>query len=187
MNKKGKSVFHVVPKEESIKDFRLKIKRKTPKKLTLDKVEWVNRVNPIIRGKVNYYVLVIDAIKENAELGQKSHCVTRKMRRMLESLDGYIRKRLRVAFIHKHPSQIKEYKMRSKWNNTFFIGIKLIPSLWLYLNKAYGQTLEEFAIDKKIKAKRKYELAKLRFQKKGEEYFSPQRLQKMQNAWNASH
>lgn len=187
MNKKGKSVFHVVPKEESIKDFRLKIKRKTPKKLTLDKVEWVNRVNPIIRGKVNYYVLVIDAIKENAELGQKSHCVTRKMRRMLENLDGYIRKRLRVAFIHKHPSQIKEYKMRYKWNNEFFIAIKLIPSLWLYLNKAYGQTLEEFAIDKKIKAKRKYELAKLRFQKKGEEYFSPQRLQKMQNAWNASH
>src|SRR5690606_41057171 len=30
VNKKGKPVFHVVPKEESIKDFRLKIKRKTP-------------------------------------------------------------------------------------------------------------------------------------------------------------
>lgn len=187
MNKKGKPVFFVVPKEESIKDFRMKIKRKTPKKLTLDKVEWVNRVNPIIRGKVNYYVLVIDAIKENAELGQKSHCITRKLRRILDSLDGYIRKRLRVAFMHKHPSQIKEYKMRSKWNNEFFIAIKLIPSLWLYLNKAYGQTLEEFAMDKRMKAKRKYELAKLRFQKKGEEYFSPQRLQKMQNAWNASH
>ena len=186
-NKKGKPVFCVVPKVESIKDFRLKIKRKTPKKLTLDKVEWVNRVNPIIRGKVNYYVLVIDAIKENAELGQRSHCVTRKIRRILESLDGYIRKRLRVAFMHKSPSQIKEYKMRYKWNNEFFIAIKLIPSLWLYLNKAYGQTLEDFAIGKRKKAKHRYELAKLRFKTKGEEYFSPPRLNKMQNAWNASH
>lgn len=146
-----------------------------------------SQVNPIIRGKVNYYVLVIDAIKKNAELGQKSHCVTRKIRKTLESLDGYIRRRLRVAFMHKHPSQRKEYKMRYKWNNEFFIAIKLIPSLWLYLHKAYGQTLEDFVMDKKIKSKRKYELAKLRFKMKGEEYFSPSRLQKMQNAWNASH
>ena len=187
IDKKGKPVFFVVPKEESIKDFRLKIKKKTPKKLTLDKVDWVNRVNPIIRGKINYYVLVIEAIKENIELGQNSHCVTRKIRRILESLDGYIRKRLRVAFMHRHPSQIKEYKMRYKWNNEFFIAIKLIPCLWLYLNKAIGTTLDDFAREKKIKAKRKYELAKFRAKMKGEEYFSPLRLQKMQNAWNASH
>lgn len=187
VNKKGKPVFHVVPKEESIKDFRLKIKRKTPKKLTLDKITWINRVNPIIRGKVNYYALVIEAIKENAELGQKSHCVTRRIRRILESLDGYIRKRLRVAFMHKHPSQIKEYKMRYKWNNEFFISIKLIPSLWLYLNKAFGHSLEDFMLDRRKKAKRHYELAKLRSKKRGEEYFSTHRLQKMQNAWNASH
>ena len=89
--------------------------------------------------------------------------------------------------MHKHPSQAKEYKMRYKWNNEFFIAIKLIPSLWLYLNKAYGQTLEDFAIGKRKKAKHRYELAKLRFKTKGTEYFSPPRLQKMQNAWNASH
>lgn len=187
IGKKGKPVFFVVPKEESIKDFRLKIKRKTPKKLTLDKLEWVNRVNPIIRGKVNYYVLVIEAIKENLELGQASHCVTRKIRRILDNLDGYIRRRLRVAFMHKHPSQIKEYKMRYKWNNDFFIAIKLIPSLWLYLNKAIGQSLEDFAQEKKVKAKHKYELSKLRAKRKGENYFSPKRVEKMQNAWNASH
>lgn len=186
VNKKGKPVFHVVPKEESIKEFRLKIKRKTPKSLTLDKLEWVNRVNPIIRGKVNYYVLVVDAIKANTELGQESHCVTRKIRRILDSLDAYTRKRLRVAFIHKHPSQIKEYKMRSRWNNEFFLSIRLIPSLWLYLNKVYGMTLEQFAEEKKQVAKRRYELAKQRARRKGEEYFTPHRLQKMQNAWNAS-
>lgn len=153
----------------------------------MDKIDWVNRVSPIIRRKINYYVLVIEAIKENMELGQKSHCVTRKIRRILESLDGYIRKRLPVAFMHKHPSQIKEYMMRYKWNNQFFITIKIISCLWLYLNKAIGTILDDFAWEKKIKAKRKCELAKFRAKMKGKEYFSPLCLQKMQNGWNASH
>jgi RNA-directed DNA polymerase len=55
------------------------------------------------------------------------------------------------------------------------------------LNKAYGQTLEDFAMDNRKKSKRRYEQTKLRYKRKGEDYFSPLRLQKMQNAWNASH
>lgn len=178
--------FLVTPKEESIKDFRLKIKERTRKTLTLSKEEWINRVNPIIRGKVNYYVTIIEAIKENQRYGQKSHCVTRRMRRILLDLDGYIRKRLRVAFIHKHPSQKKEQKMRYKWNNAYFVAINLIPSYWLYLNKAVGYSLESYLSDMKKKSKRKTRSAIRRAKEKGEEYFTPHRLQKMQNAWNAS-
>jgi len=184
--KDNKPVFHVIPKEESIKDFRLKIKEKTCKTLTLGKDEWIGRVNPIIRGKVNYYVTIIKAIRANEELGQKSRCVTRRMRKIFLAIDGYIRKRMRVAFIHKHPSQKKEQKMRYKWNKGFFIGIKLIPSYWLYLNKAYGYSLEEYLNEMKIKGKRKQQNAIKRAKEKGEEYFTPHRLQKMQNAWNAS-
>ncbi|KIL42733.1 RNA-directed DNA polymerase [Jeotgalibacillus alimentarius] len=184
--KDQKPVFHVTPKEESIKDFRLKIKAKTQKTLTLSKEEWIKRVNPIIRGKVNYYVMIIKAIKANHELGQKSRCITRWMRKMLLNIDGYIRKRLRVAFIHKHPNQRKEMKMRYKWNNRFFIGIKLIPSYWLYLNKAFGYTLEEYLEEMKGRTVRKQQGAYRRAKEKGEEYFTPHRLQKMQNAWNAS-
>jgi hypothetical protein len=176
----------VTPKDESIKDFRLKIKEKTRKFLTLSKEEWINRVNPIIRGKVNYYVTIVKAIKANEELGQKSHCITRKTRRTLLSIDGYIRKRLRVAFIHKHPNLRKEAKMRSKWNNRFFVGIKLIPSYWLYLNKAYDYTLNDYLYEMKIESRRKYQIGLKRAKKKGEEYFNPKRLQKMRNAWNAS-
>ncbi|MFD4703418.1 reverse transcriptase domain-containing protein [Gottfriedia sp. NPDC058432] len=85
-NKKdNKPIFHVTPKEESIKDFRLKIKEKTRKTLTLNKEEWINRVNPIIRGKVNYYVTIIKAIKANEELGQTSHCKTRWTRKRLRN------------------------------------------------------------------------------------------------------
>lgn len=182
----NKPEFHVTPKEESIKDFRTKIKEKTRKILTLNKEEWINRVNPIIRGKVNYYVTIVKAIKANDELGQKSHCVTRKMRRILSSIDGYIRKRLRVAFIHKHPNQRKEAKMRTKWNNSFFVSIKLIPSYWLYLNKVYNYTLKDYLNEIKVESKKRYRFGIKRAKEKGEEYFTPKRLQKMHNAWNAS-
>lgn len=184
--KDGKPTFHVTPKEESIKDFRMKIKAKTRKTLTLNKEEWIKRVNPIIRGKVNYYVMVIKAIRANEEYGQKSHCRTRQIRRILQDLDGYIRKRLRVAFIHKHPNQKKEQKMRSKWNIRFFTQIRLIPSYWLYLNKAFGYSIEQYLEDTKAKGRRKQQRAIQRAKAKGEEYFTPHRLQKMQNAWNAS-
>jgi len=184
--KDKKTVFHVTPKKESIKDFRLKIKAKTRKTLTLSKEVWINRVNPIIRGKVNYYVTIIKAIRANEELGQKSHCITRWMRRTLLDMDGYIRKRLRVAFIHKHPNQRKEKKMRYKWNNSFFVGIKLIPSYWLYLNKAFGYTIEQYLEEIKLYGKRKQRNAIKRAKEKGVEYYTPHRIQKMQNAWNAS-
>lgn len=184
--KDNKPVFYVTPKEESLKDFRLKIKEKTRKTLTLSKEEWISRVNPIIRGKVNYYVTIIKAIKANEELGQKSRCITRWMRVKLKAIDGYIRKRLRVAFIHKHPNQKKEQKMRFKWNNGYFVGIKLIPSYWLYLNKAYGYSLDEYLQEMKINAKQKHQNAIKRAREKGEEYFTPHKIQKMQNAWNAS-
>ncbi|MEW4327563.1 group II intron reverse transcriptase/maturase [Rossellomorea marisflavi] len=184
--KDKKSVFHLTPKEESIKDFRLKIKAKTQKTLTLSKEEWVKRVNPIIRGKVNYYVTIIKAIKANQELGQTSRCITRRMRGIFLKLDGYIRKRLRVAFIHKHPNQRKELKMRYKWNNRYFVKIKLIPSYWLYLNKAFGYTLENYLEEIVKRSKHKHEHAIRRAKEKGEEYFTLRRLQKMQNAWNAS-
>ncbi|KAF0823596.1 Retron-type RNA-directed DNA polymerase, partial [Cytobacillus firmus] len=98
----------------------------------------------------------------------------------------YIRKRLRVAFIHKHPNQKKEQKMRYKWNNRFFVSIKLIPSYWLYLNKAYGYSLDEYLVELKILGKRKQQNAIKRAKENGEEYFTPHRIQKMQNAWNAS-
>ncbi|WP_400245587.1 hypothetical protein AB3U99_03770 [Niallia sp. JL1B1071] len=104
---------------------------------------------------------------------------------MFLEIDVYIR-RLGVAFIHRHRSQKKEQKMRSKWNNQFFVKIKLIPSYWLYLNKAFGYTLEQYLEEMKNRGKRKYQQAIRRAKRKGEEYFTLHRLQKMQNAWNAS-
>ncbi|SHF48196.1 hypothetical protein SAMN05216225_10011, partial [Ornithinibacillus halophilus] len=55
-----------------------------------------------------------------------------------------------------------------------------------YLNKAVGYSLESYLSDMKKKSKRKTRSAIRRAKEKGEEYFTPHRLQKMQNAWNAS-
>jgi RNA-directed DNA polymerase len=186
-DKKGQEVFHVTPKDEYMKDFRLKIKEKTRKTLTLNKEEWLRRVNPIIRGKVNYFLNIYKAIKENKEeMGQKSRCVLRWMRRKFQDLDGYIRKRLRVAFIHKHPSQRKGMKMNSKWNNSFFAKIGLISTYWLYLHKTLGYSLEQYIEDIQKNSKEKQRRAKERYKRNGKEYYTPRRLDKMQNAWNAS-
>lgn len=184
--KDNKPTFHVTPKEESIRDFRLKIKEKTRKTLTLNKEEWIKRVNPIVRGKVNYYLTIVNAIKDNMKLNIPNHCKTKWVRRTLLGIDGYIRKRLRVAFIHKHPSQRKGMKMNSLWNNTFFFKIGLISTYWLYLNKVYGYTEKQYLDDMQKTGKRHYKKKVERAKRKGEEYFTPHRLQKMQNAWNAS-
>jgi RNA-directed DNA polymerase len=59
-------------------------------------------------GKVNYYMTIIKAIKANEEHGQESRSRT-KMEYYLAK-DGYKRKRLHVAFIHKHPNQKEIFK-----------------------------------------------------------------------------
>ena len=57
--------------------------------------------------------------------------------------------------IHKNPSQRKGIKMQSLWNNSFFLKINLMPTYWLYLNKAYGYTKEQYMDDLTKKSKRR--------------------------------
>ncbi|MFC3783380.1 reverse transcriptase domain-containing protein, partial [Bacillus chungangensis] len=98
--KDGKPYYIAKPKESTWKDFRQKIKMKTRKTLTFSKEEWINRVNPIIRGKVNYFLTLWQAIEENKKYGLNSSCYYNTFKNELLAIDGYIRKRLRVAMIH---------------------------------------------------------------------------------------
>lgn len=63
----NKPYYIVKPRQETWKDFRLKIKAKTRKTLTQSKEKWFEQVNPIIRGKVSYFLTIHEAIKENAK------------------------------------------------------------------------------------------------------------------------
>lgn len=57
--------FMIEPSGKSLKDFKKKIKDATGKTLTLSQEVWMNRVNPIIRGKVNFYLYPFKAVEKN--------------------------------------------------------------------------------------------------------------------------
>jgi RNA-directed DNA polymerase len=180
--KDGKSFFLAKPKESRWKDFKEKVKAKTRKTLTLNKKAWLERVNPVIRGKVNYFLTLYNAVEENKRYGQESHCFINACRNQLLDIDGYVRLRLRVAMIHKHPSQRKGHLMQTKWNNEFFVRIGLIPAFWLYYHKQNGQTLEDYIQYMKNKQKTKKAQEIERMSKRGQEYYTPDRVRKIQYA-----
>ena len=170
------SYFIVRPTEGSIKDFKAKIKEKTRKSLTLSTKAWLDALNPIIRGKINYYLNIFKAVKANEEYGQRSSCIMQAFSKELHAVDSYVRQRLRVAMIHKNPCQRKGWLMTSKWNNEYFVKIGLIPSHWLYYNKMRGYTLEMYL--EKITSKSRVKLEKRikKLKEKGQEYYTPDRV-----------
>lgn len=171
--KDGSKYFVVTPTENSLKDFKKKIKEKTMKSLTLSTKAWIDRLNPIIRGKVNYYLNLHKAIKANEKHGQKSSCVVTAMGQDLYNIDAYTRRRLRIAMIHKSPTQRKGYLMTSKWNNEYFARIGLIPGNWLYFDQMWGYDIETYIQNLTKKAKKKLESKILNKRKRGQEYYTP--------------
>lgn len=177
--KDGKPYYIAKPKNETWKDFRQKIKCRTKKTYTYSKEKWINIVNSVIRGKVNYFLSVYEAIKENEKYGFNSQCFFKAFGNELLAIDGYIRRRLRVAMIHQNPSQRKGWLMSTKWNNEYFARIGLIPSYWYYYHKIYGFSLQSYI--QRMKEKQRSKLAKRiqRLKEKGQTYYTPDRVRKM--------
>ena len=143
-SKKGKDYYSIVPTEKSIETFKKAIKDKTQRKWTKPKEEWIKDVNPIIVGKTNYYLNVYKALKV-FEGRLQTHCVIHAMSTYLNRMDKYVRQRLRVCMIHKHPSVRKAFGMCYKWNIEFFACIGLIPSKWWFYYKMWGTyTIEKY-------------------------------------------
>lgn len=176
----GEPFFIVRPTENSIKDFKAKIKQNTTKSLTLSTKAWLEKLNPIIRGKINHYLNIYKAVKANEKYGQKSRCILKAFSNQLHEVDAYIRQRLRVAMIHHCPSQRKGWLMTSKWNNEYFVRIGLIPSHWLYYNKMWGYSLEQYLEKLTSKYRKKTERNIQRMKDKGQEYYTPDRVRKIE-------
>jgi RNA-directed DNA polymerase len=175
----GEPYFIVRPTENSIKDFKAKIKENTKKSLTLSTKAWLEKLNPIIRGKINHYLNIYKAVKANERYGQKSRCILTAFSKEMHEVDSYIRQRLRVAMIHKGPSQRKGHLMMRKWNNEYFVRIGLIPSHWLYYNKMWGYSLEQYLEKLTSKIKKKNEKYIQKMKDKGREVFTPDRVRKI--------
>lgn len=173
-NGEGK-YFIVEPTEQSFKDFKKKIKDATNRKLTLSQEEWIKRVNPIIRGKTNYYLQPYKAVEKNRVYGLESRCYLKAFSKKMHQIDSYTRQRLRVSMIHKHPTVRKGFKMTHKWNIEYFCRIKLIPSNWLYYNKMYGYTIEKY-LGKQVEKNKKRTIGKVKKAKEqGKEYYDTRR------------
>jgi len=185
--KDEKPYFLAQPKEGTWKDFRQKIKARTRKTWTLNSKAWLELVNPVIRGKTNYFLTLYKAVQENAKYGQQSHCYFNIFGKQLRAIDGYIRQRLRVAMIHSHPSQRKGHLMKTRWNNEFFARIGLIPAYWLYNSKQFGYTIDQYVDYMKKRQKKRQDRAVERAKERGQEYYTPDRVRKMQYAQKVSY
>jgi hypothetical protein len=84
--------------------------------------------------------------------------------------------------IHSHPSQRKGHAMKTKWNNEFFARIGLVPAFWLYYSAQYGYTLEEYIEYMRNKQKAKHAQRVQKAKERGQEYFTPNLVRKMQYA-----
>lgn len=178
-SKKGNDYYSIVPTEKSIKTFKKAIKDKTQRTWTKPKEEWIKDVNPIIVGKTNYYLNVYKALKV-FEGHMQTHCVIRAMSKHLERMDKYVRQRLRMCMIHKHPTVRKAFGMCYKWNIEFFARIGLIPSKWWFYYKMWGTyTIEKYVeyhmhrnkvdMDKRIQKSKELGIA----------FFTKEKLKKM--------
>ncbi|MDW7650823.1 MAG: hypothetical protein SCM57_05735 [Bacillota bacterium] len=72
--------------------------------------------------------------------------------------------------------------MKTRWNNEYFARIGLIPTHWLYNSNQFGYTIDEYVDYMKIRQKKKQARDIERAKEKGQEYFTPDRVRKMQYA-----
>ena len=183
-SKKGNDYYSIVPTEKSIKTFKKAIKDKTQRTWTKPKEEWIKDVNPIIVGKTNYYLNVYKALKV-FEGHMQTHCVIRAMSKYLEKMDKYVRQRLRVCMIHKHPTVRKSFGMRYKWNIEFFARIGLVPSKWWFYYKMWGTyTIEKYV---EIHMQRNKAYMDKHIQKRKDQgivFYTKERLKKMDYAFS---
>lgn len=115
------------------------------------------------------------ALEEVQKYKEHTRCSILGKRELL-NINGYIRRRLRVAMIHDHPTQRKGWLMTTNWNNEFFLKIGLVPSFWYCGNQLKQWTKESYLAYLTKKNKRKSRRKIERLKEKGQEYYTPDRL-----------
>lgn len=183
-SKNGKDYYSIVPTEKSIKTFKKAIKDKTQRKWTKPKEEWIKDINPIIVGKTNYFLNVYKALKV-FEGRIQTHCVIHAMSTYLDKMDSYVRQRLRMCMIHKHPTVRKSYGMHYKWNIKFFVCVGLIPSKWWFYYKMWKTYTIEKYVEYHMRRNNVNKVKRIQILKEqGVEYYTKERLKKMGYAFS---
>ena len=183
-SKNGKDYYSIVPTEKSIKTFKKAIKDKTQRKWTKPKEVWIKDINPIIVGKTNYFLNVYKALKV-FEGRIQTHCVIHAMSTYLDKMDSYVRQRLRMCMIHKHPTVRKSYVMHYKWNIKVFVCVGLIPSKWWFYYKMWKTYTIEKYVEYHMRRNNVNMVKRIQILKEqGVEYYTKERLKKMGYAFS---
>lgn len=170
INKDGNRVYYTFgPSIKSLKKFKSDIKAKVKKSYTYSNEKWIKILNPILRGKFEYF-LIPYKVKHELEL------LLKNMGRTMYGipitpflrLDSYVRQRLRVNFScrgKKHGGQRQGKLLTVKYGNSFFIkDMGLITGTYMYAQHLQpNTTIDEYLNIINSKKKRIYDSKKSRF------------------------
>lgn len=124
-SKKGNVYYRVRPSDKALRKFKEDIKARTGKSLSRSFEQWTDELNPILRGKFNYFLISTKACLEMEQMmkerGRVFHGIPFKK---YEALDGYVRQRLRVNFANRgkrHAGYTDGKKYTVKYGNRFFL------------------------------------------------------------------
>lgn len=170
LNKNGDRVYYTFsPSIKSMKKFKTDIKAKTKKSWTYSFEKWKEILNPILRGKFNYFLIPFEVKKELEpilkEMGRTMYGIpTLKT----GALDGYVRQRLRVSFScrgKKHGGQTQGKLLTVKYGNEFFVkDMGLVTGEYLKcLILSPNLSIDDFLTIQKTRNKRTYTNTKDRF------------------------
>lgn len=163
LSKNNKVYYTFGPSLKSLKKFKTDIKVKTSKTCTFSFEKWSEILNPILRGKFNYFLISFKVVSELKPIleakGRKLHAIPSVP---TNALDSYVRHRLRVNFScrgKKHGGQTQGKLLTVKYGNKFFIkDMKLttgsyLRALYLHPNTSIDEYLS--AIEKKKRTDRR--------------------------------
>lgn len=125
MSKRNGVYYTFGPSIKTMKKFKSDIKSKIKKRYTYSFEKWVEILNPILRGKYNYYLIPFQVAKEmKILLEERGRCMHGIPVLNTKVLDGYVRQRLRVNFScrgKRHGGQKQGKMLTVKYGNRFFI------------------------------------------------------------------
>lgn len=170
LNKNGDRVYYTFgPSIKSLKKFKSDIKAKTKKSWTYSFEKWKEILNPILRGKFNYFLIPFEVKKELEpilkEMGRTMYGIPALK---AGALDGYVRQRLRVSFScrgKKHGGQTQGKLLTVKYGNEFFVkDMGLVTGEYLKcLILSPNLSIDDFLTIQKERNKRTYTNTKDRF------------------------
>ena len=163
----GEWHYFVQPSEKSLKKFKRDLKVRTRKTYSHSFEEWTAELNPVLRGKFNYFLVANKAVKavwiecRKRELGFHG-----KAKRSYSDLDGYVRQRLRVNFANrgkKSAGQRDGKMLNVKYGNEFFVKtMGLVTGHYMAMQlREPSLTVDDFLT--RIKRKRKDKRDRTRF------------------------